>query len=62
MLKIKQYLCKHKFEILSSKKDTQQNLWQCAKCKVYCIQHYGIGVSYKSNSPHFDDCDYENIR
>lgn len=47
MLKLKQYLCKHDYEYLAREKDTSQNLWQCKKCKVFYVQHWGIGVGVK---------------
>lgn len=47
MLKIKQYLCRHKFKVIAEHVSCQENLWQCDKCKVYVIQHYGLGISYK---------------
>ena len=51
MLKLKQYLCRHDFKVIGTQKDTQENLWQCPKCKVYCIQHYGLGISYICKVP-----------
>ena len=51
MLKLKQYFCRHKFECLAYQAHTEENLWQCSKCKVYCIQHYGLGISYKCIVP-----------
>ena len=51
MLKLKQYFCRHKFKVIARQKDTQQNLWKCPKCGVFCIQHYGIGLSYKCKAP-----------
>jgi hypothetical protein len=53
-LKLKQYLCRHNFKFVSKHKDTQQNLWKCKKCGVYCIQHYGIGVHYFCKEPNID--------
>ena len=50
MLKwIKQRLCKHDYKLLSKHRWSQQNLWQCSKCKVYYIEHFGIGTGYKTN-------------
>ncbi len=60
MLKLKQYLCKHNFEHIAYHNSTQQNLWQCSKCKVFCVQHYGINLSYKTKyPPSFDGWIYE---
>lgn len=61
---IKQFLCKHKeFKIIATHKFTQQNLWYCPKCKVYYIQHYGIGLGYYSQTPHLEHWDYDkNIK
>lgn len=59
MLKLKQYLCRHNFKYIAKHKTTQQNLWKCTKCGVYCIQHYGLGTHYKSKTPHIDGWNYE---
>jgi hypothetical protein len=52
MLKIKQYFCRHNFELYAKHGSSSQNLWKCTKCHVYCIQHYGIGVHYLHKTPH----------
>lgn len=54
MLKIRQYLCRHDFKVIAEHDTSSQNLWQCPKCKVYCIQHWGIGTHYLSKTPHID--------
>jgi hypothetical protein len=54
MLRIKQYLCKHDFKYLAEHMSTQQNLWKCDKCNVYCIQHWGIGTYYNAKTPHIE--------
>lgn len=50
-LKLRQYFCKHDFTYLTKHKTTSQNLWQCKKCSVYYIQHWGIGIGYKCKEP-----------
>jgi hypothetical protein len=60
MLKIKQYFCKHTFHCIAEHGGSRQNLWQCPKCKVYLIQHWGIGAHYKSKTPHIDGWIYKN--
>lgn len=52
MLKLKQYFCKHKFKLVGKQRHVQENLWQCEKCGVFYIQHYGIGVGYHHKTPH----------
>lgn len=54
MLKFKQYFCRHDFKIIAEHNASAQNLWQCNKCKVYCIQHWGEGIHYKSKTPHIE--------
>ena len=51
MLKLRQYFCKHNFVVIAQHAHTQSNLWKCRKCKVYYIQHYGIGLGYKCKVP-----------
>jgi len=51
MLKLRQYLCKHDFKLIAKHKCTSQNLWQCKKCGVFVIQHWGIGLNYKCKVP-----------
>ena len=51
MLKVKQYICKHDFRVIAQHQSTQSNLWQCKKCDVYYVQHYGINVGYKCKVP-----------
>ena len=58
-LKIHQYFCRHSFEFKAKHKSTSQNLWQCGKCNVYCIQHYGIGVHYYNKTPHINGWIFE---
>lgn len=60
MLKLKQYFCKHDFKIIAHHNCSQQNLWRCKKCGVFVIQHYGIGFSYKNQTPHIDGWIYES--
>ncbi len=51
MLKIKQYFCEHVYRRIGEHEHTQQNLYQCRKCEVFYIKHYGIGISYKCKTP-----------
>lgn len=60
MLKIRQYFCRHDFRVIAKHRHSQQNLWRCSKCGVFVIQHYGIGLSYKSQTPHLDGWIYDN--
>ncbi|RUS47551.1 hypothetical protein ELR57_07075 [Cohnella sp. AR92] len=60
MLKLRQYLCRHYFKIIANHRSVSENLWQCKKCGVYCIQHWGIGVSYLHKTPHIDGWIYKN--
>ena len=48
MLKIRQYFCKHDFNLLAKHKIVSEDLYQCSKCGVYMVRHRGIGVSFKS--------------
>lgn len=50
MLKLRQYLCKHDYEYIARNKHISENLWQCKKCKVYYMQHWGLGIGYKSKT------------
>lgn len=50
MLKLKQYLCKHDYKYLAKNKHISENLWQCKKCGVYYIQHWGLGIGFKSKN------------
>jgi hypothetical protein len=55
MLKLKQYFCKHDFKLIAKHNSTQQNLYQCNKCKAYKIQHHGINCEYVCKSPNIKD-------
>jgi hypothetical protein len=59
MLKLKQYFCRHNFEHIAKHKCSQQNLWRCTKCGVFVIQHYGLDLSYKSQTPQLEGWIYE---
>jgi len=50
MIKLKQYLCKHDFEYLARHKHVSENLWKCKKCGVFYIQHWGLGIGFKSKN------------
>lgn len=52
VLKLKQYFCRHDYKLIGKHQSTSQNLWQCFKCEVFVIQHWGLGISYKSKTPH----------
>lgn len=54
MLKLKQYFCRHDFEFKAKHKSTSQNLWQCKKCGVYIIQHWGLNNYYKCKELNID--------
>lgn len=54
MLKIKQYFCKHDYEMVAMHGHSQQNLYKCKKCDVFLIQHYGLGVRHKCTYPNID--------
>jgi hypothetical protein len=51
MLKIKQYFCRHDYKLIARHNNSQLNLWQCNKCKVFYIQHYGLYLGYKCKIP-----------
>ncbi|MCK9198087.1 MAG: hypothetical protein M0P49_00620 [Bacilli bacterium] len=55
ILKLKQYFCNHKFGLIATHKTSSQNLWQCPKCGVFYIQHWGIGIGYKIKTPNLDN-------
>lgn len=58
MLKLKQYFCKHDYEMLAMHNTSQQNLYKCKKCDVFVIQHYGVGVHYKCKFPNIENWNY----
>ena len=37
--------------MIATHEHTQQDLWQCNKCKVYYIWHYGIYLGYECKVP-----------
>lgn len=39
---------KHDFIFVKKQTHTSQNLWKCSKCKMHYIQHYGLGIGYKT--------------
>lgn len=51
MLKLRQYFCRHDFKYLARHKSVSENLWCCPKCNVYCVQHWKLGLHYKTNDP-----------
>lgn len=51
-LRLKQYFCEHNLKYVTKHRTSQQILWKCTKCGVYCIEHYGIGLGYYSKTPH----------
>lgn len=60
MLKIRQYLCRHKgIKVIATNKHSSQNLWQCPKCKVYVIQHWGLGLYYFYKNTHIGHWKYK---
>lgn len=59
MLKLRKYFCKHDFRYIAKHNSTSQNLWQCEKCKVYVIQHWGIGTHYKCKEPNIGGWIYD---
>jgi hypothetical protein len=61
VLRIRQYFCRHKFKHIAKHRAVSENLWQCPKCQVYCIQHWGIGVHYYSKTPHINGWIYNEI-
>lgn len=61
MLKLKQYLCRHDYKYIAKQKHVSENLWQCKKCKVYYIQHWGMGLGYKSKTPHLTNWIYVEV-
>ena len=58
LLKIKQYFCNHDFYKRAEHNHTSQNLWECSKCEVYCVQHWGIGLHYFCKSPNISGWRY----
>lgn len=57
--KISQLLCHHNFVYLAKHNETQQDLWQCDKCNIYLVRHYGIGVSCKCSEHNMSGWIYE---
>ncbi|AEZ50464.1 hypothetical protein F400_gp017 [Bacillus phage BCD7] len=51
MGRIRQFFCTHDYKHIADHNCSQQNLWQCKKCKLYYIQHYGIGIGYSCRVP-----------
>lgn len=63
MLKLSQYFCRHSFQLEARHEFSKQNLYRCEKCGVFVIQHYGLGVAYKSKTPHLEHwVYYDNSR
>lgn len=58
MLKLKQYFCSHHHQFIGKHRYAQQNLWQCKKCDVFIIEHFGIGLSYACKTPNIDNWNY----
>jgi hypothetical protein len=58
MLKLKQYFCRHDYELLAKHNSSHQNLYKCKKCDVFLIQHYGLGAHYKCVFPNIDGWEY----
>ena len=58
VLKLNQYLCRHDYKYIAKHKQVNENLWQCKKCKVFYIEHWGIGLGYKSKTPHLTNWIY----
>jgi hypothetical protein len=54
ILKLKQYFCRHDFKYIARHQSTSQNLWECKKCQVYVIQHWGLDTHYKCKEPNID--------
>ena len=54
MLKLKQCLCRHDFILIAEHNSTSQNLWQCSKCDLYYIQHWGLGIGYNCKKPNIN--------
>lgn len=42
--RLKQYLCKHDFKLISKNKIVSENLYQCGKCNIYMLNHTGLGI------------------
>lgn len=59
MLKIRQYFCKHDYELVATHGSTSQNLWQCKKCDVFVVQNWGVGLYYKCKEPNIGGWIYE---
>ena len=51
---LRQLICKHDYKVIAKHNTTQQNLWQCNKCRIFYIQHYGIGIGYKCKKPNLN--------
>ena len=47
---IKRMLCNHDYNFVKAHEHTQQNLWRCKRCKLYYVQHYGLGIGYAAKS------------
>lgn len=48
---MKIFKCKHDYKLKAEHETTQSHLWQCKKCKLYYVQHYGIDVGYTCKVP-----------
>lgn len=46
--------------MIAEHSSSQQNLWECNKCGVFIIQHWGLGTYYKSKTPHINGWIYKN--
>lgn len=57
---IKRLFCKHPYKLLAYHECSNQTLWQCEHCRVYYIQHHGLGIGYKINKPNIGGWIYDN--
>lgn len=47
---LRQFFCRHDFRIEACHKHVSENLYQCTKCSVYFVWHWGLGLGFKSKS------------
>ncbi|MDU5206325.1 MAG: hypothetical protein E6182_10200 [Clostridioides difficile] len=57
--RFKQSICRHDFKYIAKHRLCSENLWICSKCRVFYIQHYGLGFGFESKTPVSDNWDYE---
>lgn len=54
-IKLRQMICEHNFKFIGKHKYVNENIWYCKKCKVYYVQHIGVGTGFYTNKVNWSD-------